>query len=102
MVDVQVRESAKQGEYAGRADGLWLRIGAASGLAFVLLQSAALGFMSSGGWLDPGASKADIVQAFAKMPASQLWIGAYISVLAALCFIPFAARVVTVLRRAEG
>jgi hypothetical protein len=102
MVDVQVRENVQQEEHAGRADGLWLQVGAAAGLAFVLLQSLALGFMSPGGWLDPGASKADIVKAFAGMPASQLWIGAYLSVLAALCFIPFAARVVTVLRRADG
>lgn len=102
MVDLQVPESNQQQENAVRADGLWLRIGAACGLAFVLLQSAALGFMSAGGWLDPGASKADIVKAFAGTPSSQLWIGAYLSVLAALCFIPFAARVATSLRRAEG
>ena len=102
MVDVQVRESNRQEEYAVRADGLWPRIGAAAGLAFVVLQSAALGFMSSGGWLDPGASKADIVKAFAGTPPSRLWIGAYLSILAALCFIPFTARVVTVLQRAEG
>lgn len=102
MVDVQARESNQQQVNAARVGVLWPRIGAAYGLVFVLLQSAALGFMSSGGWLDPGASKADILKAFAGTSASQLWIGAYLSVLAGLCFIPFAARVVTALRRAEG
>ena len=79
----------------------WPRIGAACGLAFVVLQSVALGFMSSGGWLDPGAAPADIVKAFAGLPSRPLWIGAYLSVLAALCFIPFTARVATSLRRAD-
>jgi hypothetical protein len=102
MVDVQVQESNDQHEYAARANGLSPRIGAACGVAFVLLQSAALGFMSSGGWPDLGAPKADIVKAFAATPTTQLWIGAYLSVLAALCFIPFAARVTTSLRCAEG
>lgn len=101
MVDVQVRDSNEQQLNAERADGLWPRIGAACGLLFVVLQSAALGFMSSGGWLDPGASRADIVKTFAGTPASQLWIGAYLSVLAALCFVPFAARVITTLQGAE-
>jgi phage shock protein PspC (stress-responsive transcriptional regulator) len=102
MVEVQARERNRQQVNAVRGGILWPRVGAASGLAFILLQLAALGFMSSGGWLDPGASKADIVKAFAATPPCQLWIGAYLSVLAGLSFIPFTARVITVLRRAEG
>lgn len=41
------------------------------------------------------------MKAFAGTPASQLWIGAYLSVLAGLSFIPFTARVITASRRAE-
>lgn len=101
MVEVSMRKNVdQQGERP--AYGPWSRIGAASGIAFVLLQFAALGFMSSGGWLDPGAAKADIVKAFAGTPSSELWIGAYLSVLAALSFIPFAARVITRSRHTEG
>ena len=101
MVNAQVQESNRQRESAERADAPWPRIGAACGLAFVLLQFTALGFMSSGGWLDPGASKADIVKAFARTPSSQLWIGVYLSALAAFCFIPFGVRVATSRSRGE-
>ena len=94
-------ERIQQQERPQRADRPWPRIGAACGLAFVLLQSVALGCMSSGGWLDPGAAPAAIVTAFAGPPSRPLWIGAYLSVLAALCFIPFTARVTTSLRRAD-
>jgi hypothetical protein len=101
MVDVQASESGEL-EVSERYGGLWPRVGAACGLAFVVLQSAALGFMSSAGWLDPGASRVDILRLFSGTPSSALWIGQYLSVLAGLAFIPFAASVVYRLRRTEG
>lgn len=102
MVDPPVRESNQPRVDEEGVDGLWPRIGATCGLGFVVLQTAALAFMSSGGWLDPGTSRVDILKEFARTPSSQLWIGAYFSVLAALCFIPFAARVITTLHDADG
>lgn len=102
MIGTQARRSNPVQRTGDRSTMVWPRGGAACGLAFVLLQSAALGCMASGGWLDPGAAQASIAKAFAGTPPSQLWLGGYLSVLAALCFIPFAARVAAPLRDADA
>ncbi len=86
------------------SDRSWLRLGAACGVLSVVLALVGVGLnAASGGFIAPiGGSTEEIARAFANPAPTGVWVGAYLSVLAFLLFIVFAARLWVALRRAEG
>ena len=79
------------------SDRSWLRLGAACGMLYVVLELAGFGIGAAG-----GAYQDDIAKMVAKPPAPVAWVGLYLELLALLCFIVFAARLWATLRRAES
>lgn len=85
-------------------DRSWLRLGAACGVLSVILALVGVGLTAaSGGFIAPiGGSTGEIARAFENPAPTGVWVGAYLSLLAFLLFIAFAARLWVTLRRAEG
>jgi len=79
------------------SDRFWLRLGAAAGLAYVVLVLVGFGLGVASGRFDD-----DVAKAVTSPPGPLLWVSAYIELLGFLCFLVFVARLWATLRRAEG
>lgn len=86
------------------SDRTGLRLGAAAGIMYVILQFLGFGITAAsvGALTSIGSSDADLTAAFQHPTASGAWVGLYIGVLAFLLFVVFLARLWATLRRAEG
>jgi hypothetical protein len=81
------------------------RLGAAAGLLSVLLGIVAVAVGAGGGGggsAAPAASRDEIARAYAGVPTTAVWVGAFVQVVASLLLFVFVARIWATLRRAEG
>ena len=105
MNAMTVESSARPAPAGHTTSGrLGLRLGAACGLAHVVLEFVGFGIGAASGSyaIDSYSSTAEIAKAIAQPATIGGWIGAYLEVVAFLAFIAFAARLWATLRRAEG
>lgn len=92
--------SAHQPEEDGRTTiSRWSRAAAACGIGYVILDAVALGLWPIA---DPGAPASEVFASFGGPPSAPFRVGQFLTVLAALLFLPFAARIWSAARRAEG
>jgi hypothetical protein len=95
----QPRELNQRGGDERTAITVWARAAAACGIVYVILDAIGLGLWPIP---DPGASRSAIASAFTGAASAQMRVGQFLSVLAALLFLPFAVRVWSASRRVEG
>ena len=86
------------------SDRSWLRLGAASGVLYVILELVgfSVGVAGGGMVLSLASTDQEIAKALAAPVGNAAWIGLYLEVLAFLFFIAFAGRLTTTLRQHEG
>ncbi len=85
-------------------DRLWLRLGAACGILYIVLSILGHEVLGGGGEAPiAGAPRAQITSYFANNPpTAQTWMGVYIELVGLVLFVFFLGSLYGVLRRAEG
>lgn len=78
----------------------WDRIGAASGIANVVLTFVGFGLIAAAvGATDLASSREEITRHFADPAPTLLWVGGFLEWIGILLFVPFAARLATAFQR---
>lgn len=80
------------------------RLGALSGVLMVVLTFGGFALLgtAAGGLLDLTSSREEVVRHFADPVPALFWVGGYLELVGIVLFIPFAAYLAEVFRRAEG